>query len=98
MKRVWIVPRNSKAKIAQRTGIVVAILMVLFPPWKTLLPSFRVSLEEFAGYHPLWRPPENAAGIAVGILLLQLLILAIITKTAVRFLNRFPERSKPTDH
>jgi hypothetical protein len=87
---VWIVPRTAKARTAQRIGIVVAILMVLFPPWMKGISGFRYYREEFAGYYPLWWP-RDCDGIIFSLLFLQLLIAAIITKTAVRFLNQLPE-------
>jgi len=83
MKRVWIVPRTPKAKIAQWIGIIAGILMVLFPPWD--------SFPEFIGYHPLWQ--RLPGDIDVCFLLVQLILLAIITKTAVRILNRYPSQS-----
>jgi hypothetical protein len=89
MTRKWIVPKTQSARIQQRLGLGIGVLIILFPPWVEeyfgmRLPDFHQS---FVGYHLLWAAPSNSE-IAISLWLLQLLILALVTQWSVWLLNR----------
>jgi hypothetical protein len=57
-----------------------------------------MSAGEFGGIHPLWWRPDlseafNSYSIDLLLLFVELLVLAVATKTIVRILNRFPADS-----
>lgn len=92
-------------------GLVVIIIMGIFPPWNYTLESQEVNLLRPAGYAPIFSPPEPPAFIAktevygmhmdVGRLLIQwvlvgLAVTVILLFLRLRYLNKSEAAVSPT--
>src|SRR6516225_1908796 len=93
MKRVWIVPRTPTAKIAQRMGFIVAIIMILFPPWTAVGGH---GMPEFGGFHPLWDSPHFE--MLLGFCSCNFWSLQLSPKRRCDFSIGLLKEARPTDH
>ena len=80
----WIicfVCRCSARNIILWLGIIVLVLMCIFPPWNRVrcLPSSNIKALVPVGYYPLMCPPEGGVEIAFSRLFLQLFVVSVIT-------------------